>query len=506
MKNKILFRFFLIFSIGFTTVNIAPCQTIKYSKLFSVKSDNRIVGNKITFDKGKVYFTATRDSSSYRHTLLFCYDVGQSKILWSRKISLMDNYVNPVNIRITNDGNILLGAYDYAFNQQLSGTNMLFLLFDSGGTLKWKNHIGGLENEQLRDFFVDKDNNICFIGDYYGQLQYLCLFGKLDKNCDLISLNAVKKSEYNYPFDIIQLSNGKYLFGGSTAFPNEPHKGFITLTDKDMNIIKSVELNTPGLQNYVNKIYEASDNTVYVFSEYSSIAYCFKFNDTLKLLDQFEISYGDITSVFENDKEIIIENSKAGWLGKLNDKSYQSIGAYQLEGLLYSVDFDKNKNVVFGTGYSTDLSTQKVEAVLIEHSLDHTSNCAFHLYTPFGGKETNLLFTPFQFTKVPMTVKILSADEIIVKNETDYTFNLECENFLNTMDETQNEDFLIYPNPSAGYIEIQNEFTDEIEITDLSGRSIMKVSGSDTKIDISMLRPGFYLFRSGTKIAKLIKL
>ena len=58
----------------------------------------------IRYNDDKVYFTAIKDSLNFKHTVLFCYDTKQGKIIWSKNISLKDNYVYPVNIRITSDG------------------------------------------------------------------------------------------------------------------------------------------------------------------------------------------------------------------------------------------------------------------------------------------------------------------------------------------------------------------------------------------------------------------
>lgn len=506
MKTNISFRLLLILTIVFICTNKPFSQVLKHSKLSYTQTDQNIIGKSIRYNDDKVYFTAIKDSFNFQHTVLFCYDTKQSKLIWSKNISLKDNFVSPVNIQITSDGNILLGAYDYAWNQQISGTNILFLLFEPDGTLKWKKHVGGLDNEQLRDFILDKDDNICFAADYYGQSQYLCVFGKLDKDCNLIVHNSVKKNTYNYPYSIVQLNSGKYLISGSTAIPNEAHRGFITLTDNDMNILKSVELYTPGLQNSINKLYPGSDNSIYAFCEYSAIAYCFKFNDTLKLLDQFEISYGDISSIFEKDKELMILNSKANWLGKLIVQGYQTLGYYPVNGSLWSIDFDKNDNMVYGVGYMNINNSQKSVLAILEHSLDYTSNCAFLPYYSSGGKATNLQFTPFEFTNVPLTFITKNADEIFLKSDNTYSINPECQSFANSIEETVNDNFSIFPNPAFDHISLQNTVKNDIEIIDIYGRTIVKLTLSENATDISFLKPGFYILRSGTQTVRLIKM
>jgi hypothetical protein len=506
MKNNIALRFILILTIAFIWTNKPFSQVLKHSKLSYIQTDQNILGKSIRYKDDKVYFTAINDSLNYKHTVLFYYDTKQSKIIWSKKISLKDNYVYPVNIQITKDGEILLGAYDFALNQGLSGTNMLFLLFDADGNLKWKKHLGGLDNEQLRDFIIDSENNICFTADYYGQSQYLCVFGKLDKDFNLITHNSVKKTLYNYPYSIAQLNDGKYLVSGSTSIPNEPHRGFIALTDKDMNIIKSVELNTPGLQNSINKLYVGTDNTIYAFCEYSAIAYCFKFNDTLKLLDQFEISYGDINSVFEINKEIIVLNFKANWLGKLMDKSYQTLGYYPVNGLLWSVDYDEDKNMVYGVGYTNINDSQKSFMPFSEHTFGYTSECALNPYNTTGGKESNLEFRAFEFNKNPITLITKPADEIVVEIENKYFVNLECQSFANSTDETIAGKFEIFPNPAFDRINFQNPNKNGIEIIDIYGRLIGRIKAEENGTDISFLKSGFYLLRSGNQTAKMIKM
>lgn len=506
MNSKRIFQSVFFITVIFAGINTGSCQDVKHSKYFTVSGEGNIAGRVIRYNDDKVYFTAINDSLNYKNTVLFCYDTKQGKISWSKKISLKDNFVYPVNIRITKDGEILLGAYDYALNQELSGTNMLFLLFDDEGNLKWKKHVGGPDNEQLRDFIIDSENNICYAADYYGQSQYLCFFGKLDKDCNLITHNSVKKTLYNYPFSIAELNDGKYLVSGSTSIPNEPQRGFITLTDKNMNIIKSVELNTPGLQNSINKLYIGADNTINAFCEYSSIAYCFKFNDTLKLVDQFEISYGDINSVFEINKEMIVLNFKANWLGNLADKKYKTLGFYPVNGLLWSVDYDEDKNMVYGVGYTNINDNQKSVLAFSEHTFDYASNCAFNPYNSTGGKETNLQFQAFEFNKSPITLITKTADEIIVKTENNYTYLLECQSFANNTDETLADRFEIFPNPAFDVISVKNAIEGEIEIIDLSGRLIRNMTAGENGTDVSFLKSGFYLLRSGHQIVRMVKM
>jgi hypothetical protein len=273
-----------------------------------------------------------------------------------------------------------------------------------------------------------------------------------------------------------------------------------------MNVIKSVELNTPGLQNSVNKLYVGTDNIIYAFCEYSSIAYCFKFNDTLKLLDQFEISYGDINSVFEKNNELIVLNFKANWLGKLMDKAYQTLGYYPVNGLIWSVDHNLDKNMVYGVGYTNINDNQKSVLAFLEHTFDYTSSCAFNPYNIIGGKKTDLQFQPFEFNKSPISLNTRPADEIIVKTENNYTYLLECQSYASSTDESVSNKFEIFPNPAFDIIHFQYPNKNEIEIIDIYGRLIGKMNTNENEVDISFLNQGFYLLKSGNQIVRLVKM
>lgn len=220
---------------------------------------------------------------------------------------------------------------------------------------------------------------------------------------------------------------------------------------------------------------------------------------------------------FTNDNKIVIAGS-CGACVDLFDPVLQPYFIRYLNDGLPDSSFGNNGTVLLTiSGFSiSQLMIQENERMLVSGNVLDCFEGSFYRISRYfsGGTEDNSFLgggLEFEYYK-----SILQNDGKIVSLGNTYWFNgmedivlLRHNNNPLSVPDFQNQNTIIYPNPSNGIFTIEREFSEskKYQITDLTGKIIANGALDDkqTQIDLSSAQSGVYFLKTSNGMYRLLK-
>jgi hypothetical protein len=426
---------------------------------------------------------------------LFYDDIWISKldnlrnIVWQK--CLGGNYYDNIgNISKTNDGGYIIigttGSNDIpGFHSGNVGTIDIFVVkLDSFGTIEWKKCYGGSLSDQGFDIIQTSDGGYMFSGTTYsfnGDLDGFFTTGY--SSCWIVKINSLGTIDWQKRIggngeerakSIKQLSDGGYVFTGYTTSTNDTFS--TNHGNYDILVVR-----TDNTGNLVwQKCFGGTNNET---------------SENIQLTNDGGFIIAGTSN--SNDGNLTFNNGGNDfWILKLdtigNLEWQKSIGTSGQDTATYIQQTSDNNFVVSGIINKFQNETTNIgDAYIVK--LDVNGNEIWNktlggtlrdqANSITQGSDGGYLVSGFSFSNDgDLTVNNGASDFWIVKLSSD---NLVTTSFLD------NKNFLIYPNPSESTITVSDDIID-VKIYALDGKNI-EFQNCNNSIDVSKLANGTYI-------------
>lgn len=480
-------------------------------------------------------------------------------LLWSKKWDY-NGYYTKWNISIDQEESIVLStlmrdSIDLNPNPgedvRFAGVNhpyQVVLKLDESGEYLWGH---STEQGNLVSYVystVDESNAVYCVGSFNGTLDVAFGTSELLIECEDTTLNGndiylekinsngtiewVKtigqSAAMNYPTFIAARQNGFTVYGSFTgdSLDVNPSSGYFYLSNPSpFDYYSAFELNYNQdgvLDNWdivysSNGIVELYDQTVgenqdkYLLGTAIGIVYSINGNFP--------------ASNTNGNGNIILKRNSAGqieWMNHYNNGIYWA-------GLTYTdrlnvagsfmgvVDFDASSGVHEEYYYGTPNSNKTTFLMELEgngsfynlHRTQSPAQTAFDITSNLNGRLLMIEYFEDSLTNFPVSI----GNELLVSEIPSNAVYI-WENSVLSISENSSNQFTFFPNPTKEFLTIHsrtNQLINEIEIVDLSGKSVFKKTGLNTNeetIYLSQLSTGVYQllieFKDGIQVEKMI--
>ncbi len=165
--------------------------------IHEIETAEPIVSNDFLIVDQSVYLTYSSNDNLFYALYLAKWDLEGEKLVWQKKLHIENNSIYPVKTLGRKDGTFVTGAVDYSNSNGFMNGNMTFLHFDSEGKMLDAIRIGNANGGILRDFMIDQNDEIIFIGDRIGtNYAYRTVIGRLNKEFQIVNLKSIDKRYY----------------------------------------------------------------------------------------------------------------------------------------------------------------------------------------------------------------------------------------------------------------------------------------------------------------------
>ncbi|MEC5158221.1 DUF7619 domain-containing protein [Chryseobacterium sp. MP_3.2] len=419
-------------------------------------------------------------------------------------------------------GSELISSIKYAFSD---GTNTGFILGDYNGS--YKNEVGSgtfvispiFENP---DYFTASPPTMQFVfanNNNNSQTQNFCITPKGTKNdleVNIIPVNSVRPG-FNTTFKLIYKNKGNTILSGTLNFKFDQTKSQFIAADlsPDSQILSTLSWNLTDLKPFETKTISITlkTNTPPVVN----------INDVLNYSSKIKPVMSDVT---EDDNTFNLQQMVIGSFDP-NDKTC-------LQGSVITPDLI-GKYVTYKIRFE-NTGTANAEQVVIKDvintSMFDVSSIipitASHFYqTKITGNRVEFIFDnidlPFEddyndgyiVFKIKTLPSLMVGSQIKNKASIFFDYNLpivtnEFSSVFQTLSNAEsflkNEEVKIYPNPVRDFLHFETESkVSSVTIYDVAGRMVQKDSVDESRLDVRVLKKGYYFLKLETDKGYFVK-
>ena len=474
--------------------------------IHEIETTEPIVSNDILIVDQSAILTYSSNDNLFYALYLTKWDLEEEKLAWQKKLQIENNSIYPVKTLGRKDGTFVTGAVDYSNSNGFMNGNMTFLHFDNEGKMLNAIRIGNANGGILRDFIIDQNDEIIFIGDRIGtNYAYRTIVGRLDKQFQMVNLKSIDKRYYTYGEKLASNSHGDIYIGGSSSEPGETRHAFLTKMNPAFELIKTIEIMDHSVNTVFNHLYVDKNNDLHAFGDMSSTAFYLKFDDNLVLGQNHKLNYGNVKNVWETEdgKLMIFVDGSNYFLGFENNE-LSDVAQYGGAGSVSSQKYNPKDKKIYSLSYTFEGNDFSNKIKLLSHTMNPDNHCVlFH--------KENDLYEETSFDSIGSTVMIAANETLeliqpndLIVSEHNANSDLKCKADVanHTMD-TEIQSFSCYPNPASERINLifpENTLVSKVEIIDMFGmlRHVENNIVSEKTVSITHLPNGFYIINAIT--------
>ena len=403
-------------------------------------------------------------------------------ILWQKDLEHIEN-TGSYSIQSTSDGEYILAGYISNKKGDSYDENGLIIKLNNSGDIQWQKILGGSSTDEFKSIETTSDGGYIVAGSSNSN------DGDVNENNGstdvwIVKLNSVgnilwQKSLggiYNDRIGkIINSKDGGYVIAGSTI----TNRG--TFPEENLNFDAwVVKLNSLGVVEW-GKTFGGSG---------ADVAYSLK-----QTLDEGFIIAGMNNS---SDGDIIGNNgAQDSWIIKLNNigelQWQKSLGTEVFE-MVTSIDLTKDG------GYILSGKTSNTEMEISDGASNNGLNAFVIKLNDIGLIQWQKIISETGYEYPKSIIEDKDGDYVIAgfnKFNLDYDawiVKLATENLTNTIFKTKS--FTMYPNPTTSIINFEspnNSKIGKVVISELTGKTLIKLTENTKRIDIQNLSKGLYL-------------
>jgi len=478
--------------------------------IHEIETAQPIVSNDMLIVDQSAYLTFSSNDNLFYILYFAKWDLEGEKLVWQKKLHIENNSIYPVKTLGRKDGTFVTGAVDYSNSNGFMNGNMTFLHFDREGKMLDAIRIGNANGGILRDFIIDQNDEIIFIGDRIGtNYAYRTIVGRLNKQFQMVNLKSIDKRYYTYGEKIAQDGHGDIYIGGSSSEPGDTRHAFLTKMNPTLELIKTIEIMDPSFNTVFNHLYVDKNNDLHAFGEMSSTAFYLKFDDNLVLGQHHKLNYGYVKNVWETDdgKLMIFVDGSNYFLG-IENNELTDVAQYGGAGSVSSQKYNPNDKKIYSLSYAFEGNNFSNKIKLLSHTMNPDNHCV--LFDKENDQYEETSFDSIGSTAMIVadeTLELIQPNDIIL-SEQDANSVLKCKAVVanQTMD-AEIQSFSCFPNPASDRINLsfpENTLVSRVEIIDVIGmlRHVEHNFVSEKTVSIDHLPNGFYLVNAFTNSGK----
>ncbi|HAQ39042.1 MAG TPA: T9SS type A sorting domain-containing protein [Saprospiraceae bacterium] len=478
--------------------------------IHEIETAEPIVSNDFLIVDQSVYLTYSSNDNLFYALYLAKWDLEGEKLVWQKKLHIENNSIYPVKTLGRKDGTFVTGAVDYSNSNGFMNGNMTFLHFDSEGKMLDAIRIGNANGGILRDFMIDQNDEIIFIGDRIGtNYAYRTVIGRLNKEFQIVNLKSIDKRYYTYGEKLAQDGHGDIYIGGSSSEPGDTRHAFLTKMTPALELIKTIEIMDPSVNTVFNHLYVDKNNDLHAFGEMSSTAFYLKFDDNLVMGQNHKLNYGYVKNVWEaEDGKLMIFVDGSNYFLGIENNTLTDVAQYGGAGSVSSQKYNHTDNKIYSLSYAFEGNDFSNKIKLLSHTMIPDNHCVLF-------DKENDLYEGASFESIGSTVMVVANETLeqvqptdLILSEQNPNSGLKCKaDVANVTVDAEIQSFLCYPNPATDQINIifpENTLVSRVEIIDMFGmlRHVENNFVSEKTVSLTHLPNGFYLVNAITNSGK----
>ena len=473
-------------------------------------------GNRVLCGNGVFLF----GQQQYYGSHVLCLDTS-GMMVWEKTYTTFTGSMGFNRMVELANGNVVCVGYLDNPMSNLKGGAMLCI--DSMGIEVWKKSFENGNNVQTQFTDIVNVSDSTFLAVGYQSVEQGCgfvglfsiegelLWSKSYRDLALGSRVVFKSIDY--------YSDGSMLISGSQIIGNNDNKGIIveldsignieqcSITEESNSFFSDAKKDSTGLYirnvGLTNGIFKFNDSLELIWNKYANESE-FGFFEPLEFLNRDLIFMDSSDIIFYNNSfgsntfhRLSSNGVEVDVIGGMGAAEGLEIGQNGLHFLISGPAFGVKGNELYNEHFAITSTS---------HWENLQSNCLW--YGSFLNLQSDGVMEFENYN-------LFSCDSFLLNNAMmeEVTFELisdaQCIEFLGAVDEINEKDIKIFPNPSTDFICIQLEnIVDLIEVVNLNGQSIQKINVNDFKIILSMegLEPGTYFLRVGANTKKFVKI
>ena len=416
-------------------------------------------------------------------------------------------------------------------NTTQSSSEVLITRTDSVGNILWTQNFTTNGNDVVKQLAVLSNGKIIVAGStIFCQNAFTCGFGMLlDSNGVILWSRTFEKESSNYFLDVINTSDGGFLFSGSTFDIFSGQNGWAVKTDSLGVLTWSNAFDAPSLDIF----YKATENSIlqnYAFAGETTVD-AISNSDALLVVSDYSGAYiiGGSAGGVENDRATGIHAGTFNNFILTGQTDIDTLFQTYAQGLSLEVDISTgniNNAVTIGDRVSnTFVKSSAVNnqgMVLLGGFGDQFSGTRNQTFAIQKNSIPNTVCFEDGFTQLttilPYTDNFLADTATIVFNSSSLGLNIipiaQVDSFVcgtTSINENTNQSVVtLFPNPSSGKFQFSglNGNNVLINVYDNMGRLVCSKNNitSDTIIDLTNQFTGIYLIQiTGTNFNQAIR-